>query len=124
MERIWLHLELHFQITKRLDGILGVSEDTIARSQKSLIAGIYGHLFTPCISYYDRNSTYYKYFVRAWCQSNTVLASIGELSIYLRDLYILGGLPSGGSLYEKVIPEDTELTGTDAKDQSTLPSSL
>ncbi|MCE5167129.1 hypothetical protein HAX54_038880, partial [Datura stramonium] len=31
------------------------------------------------------------------------------------------GLPIGGSLYEEVIPEATELTGTDAKDQRYTP---
>ncbi|MCD9646035.1 hypothetical protein HAX54_035547 [Datura stramonium] len=97
------------------------AEDTIARSQESLIAaGIYDAVYALHFTY-DRNSDVLQVFCEAWCpKSNTVLTSIGELSIYLRDLYILGGLPSGGSLYEKVIPEDTELTGTDAKDQSTL----
>ncbi|MCE3216427.1 hypothetical protein HAX54_006477, partial [Datura stramonium] len=43
-------------------------------------------------------------------RKNTVLTSVGELSISLWDLYIFGGLPIGGSLYEEVILEATELT--------------
>ncbi|MCD9637947.1 hypothetical protein HAX54_021498 [Datura stramonium] len=67
-------------------------EDTLARSQEA--------------------------FCEVWCpKTNIVLTSVGELSISLWDLYILGGLPIGGSLYEDVIPEATELSGTDAKDQ-------
>ncbi|MCE2055593.1 hypothetical protein HAX54_042935 [Datura stramonium] len=92
------------------------AKDTLARSQEALIAAdiydaVYASLFT-----YDRNSDELQAFCEAWCpKMNTVLTSLGELSIYLWDLYILGGLPIGGSLYEEVILEDTELTGTDAK---------
>ncbi|MCD7455463.1 hypothetical protein HAX54_028235 [Datura stramonium] len=61
-------------------------------------------------------------FCEVWCpKTNTVLSSVGELSISLWDLYILGGLPIRGSLYEEVIPEAMELTGTDAKDQRYTP---
>ncbi|MCE3051183.1 hypothetical protein HAX54_049051, partial [Datura stramonium] len=43
------------------------------------------------------------------------------LSISLWDLHTLGGLPIRGSSYEEVIPEATERTCVDAKDQRYIP---
>ncbi|MCD9560764.1 hypothetical protein HAX54_019555 [Datura stramonium] len=61
-------------------------------------------------------------FCEAWCpKTNTLLISAGELSISLWDLYTLGSLPIGGSLYEEVIPEAMKLTVADAKDQRYTP---
>ncbi|MCD7460189.1 hypothetical protein HAX54_043038 [Datura stramonium] len=61
-------------------------------------------LFTPRISPVIEIRRTGCAFFETWCpKTNTVLTSIGELSISLWDLYILGGLPIGGSLYEEII---------------------
>ncbi|XP_060195511.1 uncharacterized protein LOC132624806 [Lycium barbarum] len=94
------------------------AEDTLSRSQEVLSAtdiydAIYASLFT-----YDRNSNILQAFCEAWCpKMNTLLTSVGELSISLWDLHTLGGLPIGGHFYEEVIPEAKELTGVDTKNQ-------
>ncbi|MCD9639493.1 hypothetical protein HAX54_024064 [Datura stramonium] len=98
------------------------AEDTLGRSQEVLVAAdiydaVYSLLFT-----YDQNSDILQAFCEAWCpKTNTVLSSIGELSISLWDLHTLGGFPIRGSFYEEVIPEATELTCVDAKDQRYIP---
>lgn len=52
-------------------------------------------------------------FCEAWCPlTNTLLTSVGEISIPLWDLYAIGGLPITGSIYEKVMPNVAKLTGT------------
>ncbi|MCD9642326.1 hypothetical protein HAX54_029037 [Datura stramonium] len=98
------------------------AEDTLGRSQEALVAAdiydvVYASLFT-----YDRNSDILQAFCEAWCpKTNTILISVGELSISLWDLHTLGGFPIRGSFYEEVIPEATELTCVDAKDQRYIP---
>uniref|UniRef100_M1BUG3 Aminotransferase-like plant mobile domain-containing protein n=1 Tax=Solanum tuberosum TaxID=4113 RepID=M1BUG3_SOLTU len=55
-------------------------------------------------------------FCEVWCpKTNTLLTSVGELSISLWDLHILGGLPIWGALYEEIVPEVKELVGSDEK---------
>ncbi|KAH0649374.1 hypothetical protein KY285_034622 [Solanum tuberosum] len=78
---------------------------------------VFASLFT-----YDRNSNIIQAFCEAWCpQTNTLLTSIGETSISLWDLHILGGLPISGVPYEEVIPNSMELTGLDDKRERFLP---
>ncbi|KAH0652874.1 hypothetical protein KY289_030552 [Solanum tuberosum] len=55
--------------------------------------------------------------MQAFCEAshpvtNTLLTSIGELSISLWDLHVIGGLPISGCLYEGAVPNVEELTGT------------
>ncbi|MCD7463114.1 hypothetical protein HAX54_049983 [Datura stramonium] len=94
------------------------AEDKLGRSQEILIATdiydiVYASFFT-----YDQNLDVLQAFCKEWCpKMNKILTSVGELSISLWDLHTLGGLPIRGSLYEEVIPEATELTGVDVKDQ-------
>lgn len=70
------------------------TEDILGRSQEVLGTThiydvVYASLFT-----YDRNSDVLQAFCEAWCpKTNTLLTSAGEVSIYLWDLHILGGLP-------------------------------
>ena len=44
-------------------------------------------------------------FSEAWCpQTNTLHTVSGEMSISLRDLYKLGGLPIYGKIYDEAVP--------------------
>ncbi|KAL0402261.1 UNVERIFIED_CONTAM: hypothetical protein Slati_4256000 [Sesamum latifolium] len=72
---------------------------------------VYASLFT-----YDDNSDIIEAFCEAWCPlTNTLLTSIGELSISLWDLQDLARLPMTGCLYDEVVPSALELTGVDEK---------
>ncbi|KAL0446360.1 UNVERIFIED_CONTAM: hypothetical protein Slati_1763900 [Sesamum latifolium] len=74
---------------------------------------VYASLFT-----YDHNSNVIKAFCEAWCLlTNTLLTSIGELSISLWDIHGLAGLPMTGCLYDEVVPNALELTGADEKEE-------
>ncbi|MCE3051346.1 hypothetical protein HAX54_049544, partial [Datura stramonium] len=97
-------------------------EDTLGRSQEVLVtADIYDAIYASFFTY-NRNSDILQAFCEAWCpKTNTILTSLGELSISLWDLHTLGGLPIRGSFYEEVIPQATELTCVDAKDQRCIP---
>ncbi|KAH0656187.1 hypothetical protein KY285_031069 [Solanum tuberosum] len=98
------------------------TEDVLSKNGQSLnnaciSDAVFASLFT-----YDRNSNIIQAFCEAWCpQTNTLLTSIGETSISLWDLHILGGLPISGVPYEEVIPNSTELTGLDDKRERFLP---
>ncbi|KAH0633563.1 hypothetical protein KY284_036349 [Solanum tuberosum] len=98
------------------------TEDVLSKNGQSLnnaciSDAVFASLFT-----YDRNSNIIQAFCEAWCpQTNTLLTSIGETSISLWDLHILGGLPISGVRYEEVIPNSTELTGLDDKRERFLP---
>ncbi|KAH0672034.1 hypothetical protein KY284_023121 [Solanum tuberosum] len=98
------------------------TEDVLSKNGQSLnnaciSDAVFASLFT-----YDRNSNIIQAFCEAWCpQTNTLLTSIGETSISLWDLHILGGLPISGVPYEEVIPNSTELTGLDDKGERFLP---
>ncbi|KAL0385980.1 UNVERIFIED_CONTAM: hypothetical protein Sradi_2992300, partial [Sesamum radiatum] len=72
---------------------------------------VYASLFT-----YDHDSDIIKVFYEAWCPLiNTLLTSVGELSISLWDLHDLARLPVTGCLFDEVVPSALELTGTDEK---------
>ncbi|KAI3445188.1 hypothetical protein Pfo_001853, partial [Paulownia fortunei] len=80
------------------------TEDILSRYEHNLLAVqiydlVYASLFT-----YDSNSDIVKVFCEAWCPlTNTLLTSLGELSISLWDLHTLAGLPMIGFLYDKVV---------------------
>ncbi|KAL0362170.1 UNVERIFIED_CONTAM: hypothetical protein Scaly_1172200 [Sesamum calycinum] len=57
-------------------------------------------------SLYDHNSDIVKAFCETWYPlTNTLLTSVGELSISLWDLHELAGLPMMGCLYDEVAPK-------------------
>ncbi|KAL0413493.1 UNVERIFIED_CONTAM: hypothetical protein Sradi_1551000, partial [Sesamum radiatum] len=63
-------------------------------------------------------------FCKAWCPlTNTLLTSVGELSISLWDLHDFTGLPVTGCLYDEVVPSALELTGADEKGGRFIPRS-
>ncbi|KAL0373503.1 UNVERIFIED_CONTAM: hypothetical protein Sradi_3266000 [Sesamum radiatum] len=92
------------------------TEDVLSRYGKRLRLisasdAVYVSLFT-----YDYNSNIIKAFCEAWCPlTNTLLTSVGELSISLWDLHDLAGLPVTGCLYDEVVPSTLELIGADEK---------
>ena len=54
-----------------------------------------------------------KAFYECWSLStNTLYTLVGEISITLWDLSILGGLPCTGAFYDEVVPNTQELDGT------------
>ena len=62
---------------------------------------------------YDYNSDIVRAFCEAWCPStNTIHTSIGEMTISLWDLWMLGGLPIKGRFYEESIPCHQDLLGS------------
>nr|GLL21813.1 uncharacterized protein LOC109157656 [Ipomoea trifida] len=66
---------------------------------------VFASLFT-----YDRNVDIVQAFCEAWCpRTNTLVTSSGEMSISLRDLYMLGGLPLLGDIYDERIPNALDL---------------
>nr|XP_009802520.1 PREDICTED: uncharacterized protein LOC104248035 [Nicotiana sylvestris] len=98
------------------------AEDVLSRCRLSLEGAriydaVYASLFT-----YDRNTNIMQAFCEAWCPvTNTLLTSVGELSISLWDLYKISGLPITGSPYEKVVPNVEELTGMYDKGRRFIP---
>ncbi|KAI3458828.1 hypothetical protein Pfo_015491 [Paulownia fortunei] len=100
------------------------TEDILSRCEHKLLAAqiydsVYASLFT-----YDHNSDIIKAFCEAWCPlTNTLLTSLGELSISLWDLHTLAGLPMTGSLYDEVVPSAKELTGVDEVGSRFVPRS-
>ncbi|KAL0291161.1 UNVERIFIED_CONTAM: hypothetical protein Scaly_2647900 [Sesamum calycinum] len=80
---------------------------------------VYASLFT-----YDHNSDIVKAFCEAWCPfTNTLLTSVGEMSISLWDLHELAGLPMTGCLYDEVVPSALELISIDEKRERFIPRS-
>ncbi|KAL0317344.1 UNVERIFIED_CONTAM: hypothetical protein Sangu_2148700 [Sesamum angustifolium] len=72
---------------------------------------VYASLFT-----YDHNSDIVKAFYEVWCPlTNTLLTSVGEMSISLWDLHELAGLPMADCLYDEVVPSVLELIHIDEK---------
>nr|GMC46300.1 ABC transporter G family member 11 [Ipomoea batatas] len=70
-----------------------------------LYDAVYAPLFT-----YDCNINVVQAFCEAWCpRTNTLITSSGEMSISLRDLYMLGGLPLSGDIYDEHIPNALDL---------------
>ncbi|KAL0439872.1 UNVERIFIED_CONTAM: hypothetical protein Slati_2470200 [Sesamum latifolium] len=74
-------------------------------------------VYTPLVG--GRNA-----FCEAWCPlTNTLLTSVGELSISQWDLHDLAGFPMTGCLYDEVVPSPLELTGADEKGGRFIPRS-
>ncbi|KAF3624497.1 hypothetical protein FXO38_30232 [Capsicum annuum] len=107
-ETFQLNGEFHY-----IPGYWEWTEDVLNRSYRALKDAkiyyvVYGSLFT-----YDHNTNILQAFCEAWCPTtNTLLTSVGEMSLSLCDLHTIGGLPITGSLYEEVVPDVTELMGT------------
>ncbi|KAL0307105.1 UNVERIFIED_CONTAM: hypothetical protein Sradi_6127800 [Sesamum radiatum] len=75
-------------------------------------------------SLYDHNSDIVKAFCETWYPlTNTLLTSVGELSISLWDLHELAGLPMMGCLYDEVAPSALVLIGVDEKREIFIPRS-
>ena len=87
-----------------------LSCNTKVLSDANLYEPLLASLFT-----YDQNTHVLQAFLECWCAAtNTLHTSIGEVSISLWDLHLIGGLPVYGSFYEEVVPN--------SKDISSLPS--
>ncbi|CAH9063905.1 unnamed protein product [Cuscuta epithymum] len=91
------------------------AEDILSLSKSILEKGliydaVYASLFT-----YDRCTNAMQAFCEAWCPMvNTLLTSIGELTITLWDLNVIGGLPIIGDAYDESIPSSFDLLNADA----------
>nr|GLL20301.1 uncharacterized protein LOC105964676 [Ipomoea trifida] len=102
-----LNFDGEFSFTK---GYWEWAEDILSHYGKVLRKGsiydaVYASLFT-----YDRNTSIIQAFCEAWCPlTNTLVTSQGEVTISLRDLHILGGLPLLGEAYDERIPTASEL---------------
>ncbi|PIN21566.1 hypothetical protein CDL12_05730 [Handroanthus impetiginosus] len=132
--KAWILLAAHHQQSNELirdqnefqyiKGYWEWTEDVLSLCRHKLDAAqiydfVYASLFT-----YGRNFEVMKVFFEAWCPlNNTLLTSLGELSISLWDLHSLAGLPLTGSLYDEVIPSFEELTGVDQTNNRFVPHS-
>ena len=74
--------------------------------------------------YHDCNTNTMQSFCEAWFPTiNTLLTSVGELSIPIWDLHVICGLPISGFLYEEVVPNVEDLTRTFENGKRFLPQS-
>ncbi|KAI3459818.1 hypothetical protein Pfo_016481 [Paulownia fortunei] len=98
--------------------------DIFSRCEHKLLpARIYDSIYASLFTY-DHSFDIIKIFCEAWYPlTNTLLTSLGELSISLWDLHTLVGLPMTGSLYDEVIPSAKELTGVDEAESRFVPRS-
>nr|GMC58035.1 ABC transporter G family member 11 [Ipomoea batatas] len=90
--------------------ILEWAEDALNFFWKPLREGmIYEAVFASLFTY-DRNVDIVQAFCEAWCpRTNTLITSSSEMSISLRDLYMLGELPLLGDTYDERIPNALDL---------------
>nr|GMC68222.1 ABC transporter G family member 11 [Ipomoea batatas] len=86
------------------------AEDALNFFWKPLKEGmIYEAVFASLFTY-DRNVDIVQAFCEAWCpRTNTLITSSSEMSISLRDLYMLGGLPLLRDTYDERIPNALDL---------------
>ena len=71
---------------------------------------LYEAIFASLFSY-DRHASITRAFCERWCPTtNTLHTSIGEVSIFLWDLYRIIGLPISGSFYDEMVPSAEELS--------------
>ncbi|XP_019239821.1 PREDICTED: uncharacterized protein LOC109219803 [Nicotiana attenuata] len=98
---------------RHIPGYWEWAEDVLGGSQQTLsTTKIYDDVYASLFAY-DRNSNILQAFCEAWCpKTNTLLTSVGELSISLWDLHLLGGLPIVGSPYEEVEKKSARLKST------------
>nr|GMC58266.1 Cytochrome P450 71A6 [Ipomoea batatas] len=52
--------------------------------------------------------------------TNSLLTSVGELSVLLWDIHVLCGLPISGDIYDEHVPSASEFIGTDLDPKSPL----
>nr|GMC69269.1 ABC transporter G family member 11 [Ipomoea batatas] len=82
-----------------------IIDDEVKWGEGMVYDAVFASLFT-----YDRNVDIIQAFCEAWCpRTNTLITSSGEMSISLRDLYMLGGLPLLGDIYDERIPNALDL---------------
>ncbi|KAK4359891.1 hypothetical protein RND71_022120 [Anisodus tanguticus] len=86
-------------------------EDVLSRNKEVLERiKIYDAIFASLFTY-DVNEDVLRVFCELWHSStNTICSGIGELSISLWDMRMIGGLPVQGSFYDEVVPSAQELT--------------
>ncbi|KAH7849160.1 hypothetical protein Vadar_013902 [Vaccinium darrowii] len=99
-------------------------EDVLARNKGTLTdAKIYDAVFASLFTY-DRNTNLIRSFCEHWCPStNSLHIPIGEVSISLWDMRLIGGLSADGTFYDEVVPSARELNGSDKRGEPLLPSS-
>ncbi|KAG5524094.1 hypothetical protein RHGRI_030926 [Rhododendron griersonianum] len=107
-----------------IDGYWDWLEDVLAWNKDVLsTAKIYDVVFASLFTYV-RNTNLIRSFCELWCPStNSLHVPIGEVSISLWDLRLIGGLSIDGIFYDEAMPSARELTGVDKKDVPLLPSS-
>ncbi|KAM1454903.1 hypothetical protein ACFXTO_004344 [Malus domestica] len=86
-------------------------KDVLSRSKCVLTnTGLYHAVYASLFSY-DCHPSVFRAFFEHWCSAtNTLHTARGEMSISLRDLHKLGGLPIQGKFYEEVVPSVEEFS--------------
>lgn len=97
-------------------------EDVLSRSKEALErTKIYDAVFASLFTY-DVNDNVLQAFCELWHSStNTICVGIGELSISLWDMHMIGGLPVHGTFFNEVVPSAKELSQTDQQAKPFLP---
>ncbi|CAH9096131.1 unnamed protein product [Cuscuta europaea] len=91
------------------------TEDNLGMSKSILEEGLIYDAVYASLFMYDRCTNVIQAFCEAWCPTtNTLLTSIGELTITLWDLHVIGGLPIIGDAYDESISGSSELLNTSA----------
>ena len=86
-------------------------EDVLSRSKDALTkTGLYHAVYASLFSY-DRQPSVVREFFEHWCSAtNTIHTARGEMSLSLRDLQKIGGLPIQGKFYDEVVPSVEEFS--------------
>ncbi|MCD7450851.1 hypothetical protein HAX54_008709 [Datura stramonium] len=94
-------------------------EDVLSHNKEVLdCVKVYDVIFTSLFTY-DINENVLRAFCELWLSmTNTICVGIGELSISLRDMHMIGGLPVQGAFYDEVVPSAQELTQEDQQEKS------
>ncbi|KAF3667115.1 putative histone H2B.1-like [Capsicum annuum] len=97
-------------------------EDVLSHSKEALErTKIYDIVFASLFTY-DINENVLQAFCELWHSStNTICVGIGELSISLWGMHMIGGLPVQGTFFDEVIPSVKELSQTDQQWKPFLP---
>ncbi|KAG5553873.1 hypothetical protein RHGRI_011665 [Rhododendron griersonianum] len=120
----WSNTTPQFGEISFIDGYWEWLEDVLARNKDMLTsAKIYDAVFASLFTYV-RNTNLIRSFCELWCPStNSLHVPIGEVSISLWDLRLIGGLSIDGIFYDEAVPSARELIGVDKKGVPLLPSS-
>lgn len=80
-------------------------EDVLGRNKEVLDrVKVYDTIFASLFTY-DINENVLRAFCELWHPAiKTICVGIGELSILLWDMRMIGGLPVHGAFYDKVVP--------------------